>query len=415
MAKEKLKENLEKLGNLLITHPGQDNEALKKESITGFLQLSKDERIDFLSFIQRFIIVANISEDSPKYPLKNILILSMIDFSSDIISPERQLEYLKLLLTNNDINQDLIAGFNTTPLARAILRGHLSPIKFLVEDKKAQPAYVFTLLCYLIRVNFSFLSSEERVEKQELEKLGNNFQCYNYILQKINLFSIEAKGAATIITQLSEIIKYIEAKKDRGSREAIEQLIGDLRKSQNYIENQLFKIRDGNIKPLKEVHNIRNAILNLFNLNDGFFSRLDLTILLGDIGRFKQYIQIFDHDKSKLLVYACKVGNSKVVKYLVELGVDINLASQDGSTPLMVACERKNVEITQILLKTGKVAPDGCAKALEVAGDPAIEALLTQCLTHDTASIKMEDTELNQNFTSNLVLRAGSSLAALHR
>jgi hypothetical protein len=157
MTKEELKQNLERLGRVLIDHPEQNNEVLKKAVIRNFVQFSKGEQVDFLSFIQSSTIAVN--ENSLKYPLKNILTLSMIDASNDVISVEEQKEYLNLLLDAEEIDKELIVGLNT-PLERAILRSNLPIIKFLIEEKKAEPVYVFEFLAGLIRVNFDVLYSK---------------------------------------------------------------------------------------------------------------------------------------------------------------------------------------------------------------------------------------------------------------
>jgi hypothetical protein len=240
MTQEALKENLEKLGRLLIDHPSSDNEVFKKEVVTNFLQLSKEEREDFLSFIQSSTIaVEKDSSNAPNYPLKNILIISMIDASNDVISVEEQREYLNVLLDAEEIDQELIVGLNT-PLERAILRGNLPAIKFLIKEKKVQPAYVFDFLCSLIQVNFSVLYSKQKLRGEDLEKVMNNSECYNYILQKINLSSLDdVKDAALIVIELSNIIKEaIKTKKDE--RSTIEPLVEHLRQSQDSIEKQVF-------------------------------------------------------------------------------------------------------------------------------------------------------------------------------
>jgi hypothetical protein len=479
MIKEKLKGDLESLGRLLIDNSDQGNESLtkevmaKKEVVTNFLQLSKEEREDFLSFIQSSTIaVEKDSSNAPNYPLKNILIISMIDSSNDVISVEEQREYLNLLLDAEEIDQELIVGLNT-PLERAILRGDLPKIRFLIEEKKAQPAYVFDFLCSLIQVNFSVLYSQQ----EDAKKATTNSECYNYILKQIILLDIEVEEAATIVIQLSNIIKEaIKTKEDRESKETAEKLIEDLRQSQGYIESQLYddsierakeakeasfflgwnlqfeRSQDNryNRDMVKEVEEIRKAIRKILKLNDDLLylsSKVNLSIALRDVDRFRECVKRFLGDQNKLLRSACRAGSVEITKYLVEEeGVDLNCVNKYGhtaliaacesgnvelvrylvetkgadisstdlfrDTPLNIACRDKNVEIIQVLLKTGKVT----IEVLRVLkSDPAIEALLTQCLTHDTSSIKMEDTELNQNFTSNLVLRAGPSLAALHR
>jgi ankyrin repeat protein len=355
MAKGKLKQNLQRLRKVLIDHPEQNNEALKKEVIKSFLQLSKGEQVDFLSFIQGSTITVNTNERSPNYPLKNILIISMIDSSTDVISTEEQREYLNVLLDAEEIDQELIVGLNT-PLERAILRSDLPTIKFLIEGKKAEPVYVFEFLTGLIQVNFNVLYSKQKLRGEDLEKVMNNSGCYNYILQKINLSSLEdVKDAASIVIELSNIIKKaIKAKKDKGS--TIEQLlIRDLRQSQDFIEKQVFEVSKNNRDDLIR---IRGAILDILKLNDGSIelsNRLILTIVLKDVDRFKQYFASFKGNQNELLKYACRSGSIKIVKYLIEgKGVDVDSASSYGERLLLYACRSGSVKLIKYLVEEKK-------------------------------------------------------------
>jgi ankyrin repeat protein len=267
--------------------------------------------------------------------------------------------------------------------------------------------------------------------------------------------------------------------KNRESKETIEKLIVDLREAQSYIEDQLVKRMSsgdwevGIVKAiLVEICNLSNnslsfsPTLSLFILMNGFAgaSRDKKNQLLMEVCKVKEggvhvirlvkYIvqQGADINSADILggtplTYACESGRVEVVKYLVEKGAGAKLTNQDWITLLMKACESGNVElvrylaeqeasakltnqnwdnllmiacidrdveILQVFLETGKIAPEECVKALKVVrGDPVIEALLTQYLS--ASSIRMEDTESNQNFTPNQVPKAESSSAALHR
>jgi len=50
---------------------------------------------------------------------------------------------------------------------------------------------------------------------------------------------------------------------------------------------------------------------------------------------------------------ACRYGNLKKVKILLENGVDVNKYTSDGKTPLILASENGRPEIVKILLKNG--------------------------------------------------------------
>ncbi|ORX78214.1 hypothetical protein BCR32DRAFT_181333, partial [Anaeromyces robustus] len=56
------------------------------------------------------------------------------------------------------------------------------------------------------------------------------------------------------------------------------------------------------------------------------------------------------------LYIACKNGNEKLVKYLINNGADINKESQDimdCKTPLMIACELGYESIVHYLIEHG--------------------------------------------------------------
>jgi ankyrin repeat protein len=353
---QEFQEELQNLRGLLIDGLGQNNEALQKEAVKKFSQFSEEEQLEFLRFIQ-----TSLETPLQSYPLKNVLTISIIDSSNDTISTERQIECLKLLLDAKEIDQELIAGFNT-PLERAILKGNLPIIRFLIEEQKAQPEYVFCFLLGLISRNFSVLSSERDLKEEDLKKVMSNSECYNYILRQINLFALEdAEDAATILVELNKVIKEaIEAEKDGQSKEIIEQLIRDLKQSQDYIENQL--CNEGENYDFEKGRKICGAIVGL----SGFiipYNKLHIAILLGDVNRCKQYIESNpgsikpNNDlKKAALMYACEARKLEIVEYLVKNGAGVNSVDIYERTALMYADSIGSVEIAQYLLETEEAA-----------------------------------------------------------
>ena len=84
----------------------------------------------------------------------------------------------------------------------------------------------------------------------------------------------------------------------------------------------------------------------------------DILERASDIGAeelFKRLLYWDDvNDAEKLhLVEASHSNNVKLVRLLLEIGADINLANSAGDTPLYVASERGNVEMVRILLEKG--------------------------------------------------------------
>jgi ankyrin repeat protein len=427
---------LKELGRLLIDQVDQDCDALIKEVIANFLQLSKDEREDFLSFIQRSTIAANISEDSPQYPLKNILILSITAASDDVISKDKQLECLDLLLTTENINQKLIAGPYITPLEKAVLGSDLPTIRLLVEKKNAHLTDTIKALVWRIKRSFRDLPLEWSLKEEDFKKAITNFECYDYILRRVELLNMEAKDAAKIVIQLSAIIKEaIEANKGGKSRETIEPLIGGLKQLQNYIESQIFETSQYTENDIKQITWIKRAILELLKLDDGSLpepTRLEFTVLLGDIDKFKIYTEVLYYDKNELLIYACRVGNFLAVKYLVEeKGAQINIASEFGNinfggTPLTTACGSGNIELTKYLIAQGaeiNLTNQGGERPLTVAcrsgNDKLVEYLVEElgddinALGEDGCTALMEACRSGKIKTVEYLVEKGANIDAV--
>jgi ankyrin repeat protein len=53
------------------------------------------------------------------------------------------------------------------------------------------------------------------------------------------------------------------------------------------------------------------------------------------------------------LFMACKGGNENLVKYLVELGADVNKENKFNETPLYCACRKGNEKIVKYLIEHG--------------------------------------------------------------
>jgi len=62
---------------------------------------------------------------------------------------------------------------------------------------------------------------------------------------------------------------------------------------------------------------------------------------------------ICGRDDETLLFIACKNRNLILVKYLIELGLDINKENDYGETPFFNACESRNLELVKYLIKCG--------------------------------------------------------------
>ena len=57
-----------------------------------------------------------------------------------------------------------------------------------------------------------------------------------------------------------------------------------------------------------------------------------------------------------LLSIACKGKNLKMIKLLLDQGVQINKIDENGLTPLIVSCDQNNLEAVKLLLDHGALA-----------------------------------------------------------
>jgi len=66
-----------------------------------------------------------------------------------------------------------------------------------------------------------------------------------------------------------------------------------------------------------------------------------------DNGSFENF------ESSYYLFNACKIGKLRIVKYLVELGADINTENKYGETPFFYACSSGNENLVKYLVRLG--------------------------------------------------------------
>lgn len=96
------------------------------------------------------------------------------------------------------------------------------------------------------------------------------------------------------------------------------------------------------------------------------------------------------------LTYACTNGNYRLVKQLVDGGVDMNFKSQDGYTPLFLAVQNKHNDIVDYLLTKGAAIDEyngenGDTALIMAAYDGNLK--MTQTLVNAGASINLKSTD----------------------
>lgn len=94
-------------------------------------------------------------------------------------------------------------------------------------------------------------------------------------------------------------------------------------------------------------------------------SELFFRIRIGDIEKIKSYLDVDDLQKAYLLFarnkdnhttlsYACRYGNTEVVKLLIEAGADVNERDKSANTPLHGLVGNKQCkEIVKLLIEHG--------------------------------------------------------------
>lgn len=105
-------------------------------------------------------------------------------------------------------------------------------------------------------------------------------------------------------------------------------------------------------------------------------SALRLAAISGKIGIVKKLVvagaRINTPDWTPL-IYACFGGHIEIMRYLLQMKADVNAASDNGTTALMVAAGHGNSEIAQLLLGAG-ADPNKLTEKGQTALDMALEA-----------------------------------------
>jgi ankyrin repeat protein len=435
-----LKEDIHKFGKLLLEQD-EDISNIRRQVVLGFYNLSQKKQ--FLDYIENDVIevkvfISSMESETYPYPLKNFLALAIMDYETSNVYIKEQVQSLYLLLDPKVIDEELVLG-HSTPLEKAVSQISLPIVKFLIEEKYAEPAKVFHIIMDHISRKFRILA-KLNLEEVELQKIANDYQCYNYILQKINLFNLEVEDAAEIIVTLSKAIEqhqqYIrdtEEHREHMSIECLEKLIKCLEGSQDYLEGQLYNA-SSNEEDLDEVKSIYKAIIHKYDPRSSIFvkelnyldlsQKLHMAIILRNVRKCQQYIsenvtlihspdearnislhyatmfgdikilklfdnlQGLDHPGSQRktsLMYACQSGAFEIVKIFFERGSNINAEDIYGKTPLMYACGSGNFEIVKYLIENkadidviNKYAETPLMYACEAGNFQIVELLIAQ-------------------------------------
>lgn len=105
-------------------------------------------------------------------------------------------------------------------------------------------------------------------------------------------------------------------------------------------------------------------------------------------------------DLNGLLLVACYKGSDDMIRYLLDMGADIESKSRIGSTPILFLAERDNIEMVKYLLSLGAdptVKNSENENIYSYAGDKTkefINKLFKDCLSRAMASDSVEIKEV---------------------
>ena len=114
----------------------------------------------------------------------------------------------------------------------------------------------------------------------------------------------------------------------------------------------------------------------------------------GNIRAFKRLLKGVNvkRERQSGLIIACRRGNIKIVKLLLDHGVDVNCTDKNGYTPLLASCECKNKDIVKLLLARGA--------DINIKGPWRFQgSFATACLNNDVEMIKLlinHNVDMNQ-------------------
>jgi len=114
-------------------------------------------------------------------------------------------------------------------------------------------------------------------------------------------------------------------------------------------------IKDSNFELLDIAFNYINVFDNELVINLLLYYKNKKAISHSDLNKQisnKKYI-ISKDDNETYLSTACIHGNENIIKYLVEIGTNINEKKGNGETPLFDACKRGNKAIVKYLVERG--------------------------------------------------------------
>ncbi|ORX43291.1 ankyrin [Piromyces finnis] len=260
-----------------------------------------------------------------------------LQITKDILArscTSQSLDVLKLLFEDNNVNKEFFASISNKELiCNLYLNNKKDILKFLVEKgAKLNESYYNTLFLHIIN--------------------SNDIDMAEYIISKGAFVNVKADYPNLIIwkayqLQHNEMAKLI-------IRHGADLNIPDT----DYEEILEVANSDENILPyLKKYHNVKNynnstLLYACKNGNTKIVKHLLQTnVHFNEID--EDIHNTFDYVEESALIYACKIGNDEIVQLLVDKGANVNYKYSGTYTPLVQACIQGYDKIAKILLENG--------------------------------------------------------------
>jgi len=282
----------------------------------------------------------------------------------------QSIEVLKLLFEDSNINKEFFNSINNKELLCNLYMNNKKDIlKFLIEKgAKINESYYNTLFLYIIN--------------------KNDLDMANYIISKGAYVNVKADYPNLIIWKAFQL-KHNEMAK------LIIRHGADLNIPDTDYEKILeIANSDENILPyLEKYHNVKNynnsTLLYACKNGNAKIVRhlLQTNVHFNEID--EDIHNAFDYVEESALIYACKIGNDEIVQLLVDRGANVNYKYSGTYTPLEQACILGYDKIVKILLENGAVIePEVVKHSIKDTKEDTKSTLIHACINGNSKSIE---------------------------
>lgn len=357
----------------------------------------------------------------------------------------------ELIKAGADVNQ---SDGQNTPLTVACLQGYLGVVEVLIEEgadinlkdivhSPLLAAYKnnhLDVVKALINAEAVISLSEENLNillkticQNALKEFPTNYEEFSVIKKLIHagadLRNIQGKqdflinacysGCLSIVKELIKAGAHVN-KRDRKSTPLTASCFqGHLSIVEELIkEGADINLRDDNLTPLEAAfcggrleiakQLIREpSIVHVMHIEEKKLMLLT-ACALGSSVLVKELIKTgifinFSDENHTLLTAACAYGHIQVVEELIEAGADVNLSNEYGETPLSLALDKGHLDIVRVLIKAGAddyVSDEMITRLQKLRGKRDLENTGHQTTETDTYEPKTKIRKLKHHYTA---------------